>query len=106
MVNPFEYGYKKGSSVTIPAEVFMGLMDFGIAVVRKETQELIEVMSVKEGEMPKEDEVQDNIVRVMVSPLGKRGESLVNALVEIHTENIDKKFAVKQTPELDLGETK
>lgn len=102
-VNPFEYGYKPGSGVTIPAELLMAFLEMMQVVVRNESKEFVEMVSFEMGTQPNEE--QTPIVRVMVSPVGKRAEELFNSLMEVHFQNIDSGLAVNRNqPQFDFGD--
>lgn len=102
-INAYDFGYKPGTGITIPAELFMAMMDHSGAVAQKETQELVEVVSFEIGSQPQTKEPKT--VRVYTSGLGMRSEQLFNELMNIHYENIDKGLTVPiGEPKLDLGE--
>lgn len=101
--DPFRYGYKPGSAVTIPVELFMRVIDLTGAVAKNEVKERIEVLSVELG--AEVTEQQKPIVRVFTTPVGRASEELFNEFVNVHIENIEKGLAVDlNTPALDLGD--
>ena len=101
--DPFQYGYKPGSAVTIPVELFMRVIDLTGAVAKNEVKERIEVLSVELG--AEVTEQQKPIVRVFTTPVGRASEELFNEFLNVHVENIEKGLAVDlNTPTLDLGD--
>ena len=101
--DPFQYGYKPGSAVTIPVELFMRVIDLTGAVAKNEVKERIEVLSVELG--AEVTEQQKPIVRVFTTPIGRASEELFNEFVNVHVDNIEKGLAVDlNTPNLDLGD--
>ena len=101
--DPFRYGYKPGSAVTIPVELFMRVIDLTGAVAKNEVKERIEVLSVELGADVTEQ--QKPIVRVFTTPVGRASEELFNEFLNVHVENIEKGLAVDlNTPTLDLGD--
>ena len=101
--DPFRYGYKPDSAVTIPVELFMRVIDLTGAVAKNEVKERIEVLSVELG--AEVTEQQKPIVRVFTTPVGRASEELFNEFVNVHIENIEKGLAVDlNTPALDLGD--
>lgn len=101
--DPFRYGYKPGSAVTIPVELFMRVIDLTGAVAKNEVKERIEVLSVELG--AEVTEQQKPIVRVFTTPVGRASEELFNEFLNVHVENIEKGLAVDlNTPTLDLGD--
>ena len=67
--DPFQYGYKPGSTVTLPVELFMRVIDLTGAVAKNEVKERIEVLSVELG--AEVTEQQKPIVRVFTTPVGR-----------------------------------
>lgn len=101
--DPFRYGYKPGSAVTIPVELFMRVIDLTGAVAKNEVKERIEVLSVELG--AEVTEQQKPIVRVFTTPVGRASEELFDEFLNVHVENIEKGLAVDlNTPTLDLGD--
>ena len=101
--DPFQFGYKPGSAVTIPVELFMRVIDLTGAVAKNEVKERIEVLSVELG--AEVTEQQKPIVRVFTTPVGRASEELFNEFVNVHVDNIEKGLAVDlSTPTLDLGD--
>ena len=101
--DPFQYGYKPGSTVTLPVELFMRVIDLTGAVAKNEVKERIEVLSVELG--AEVTEQQKPIVRVFTTPVGRASEELFNEFLNFHVENIEKGLAVDlNTPTLDLGD--
>ena len=101
--DPFQFGYKPGTAVTIPVELFMRVIDLTGAVAKNEVKERIEVLSVELGSEVTEG--QKPIVRVFTTPVGRASEELFNELVNVHVDNIEKGLAVDlNTPSLDLGD--
>ena len=101
--DPFQYGYKPGSTVALPVELFMRVIDLTGAVAKNEVKERIEVLSVELG--AEVTEQQKPIVRVFTTPVGRASEELFNEFINVHVENIEKGLAVDlNTPTLDLGD--
>jgi hypothetical protein len=103
-INPFDYGYSPEAGVTIPAEVFMAMLEFTQVVAKNETKEQVEILSFPIDKGPSQDP-QTHVVRILTSPIGKRSEDIFNMFMNIHFENIDKGLAVdRNAPKLDLGD--
>lgn len=103
-VDPFSEGYRPGSGVTVPAEVFMAMLDFSGYVAQTEQKEMVELTSFKMGEQP--GDKGEETIRIYTSGMGKKGDQLFNELMSIHYENIDKGVTVNHNVgvELDLGD--
>ena len=103
-INPFEFGYKPGTGITVDANLFMGLLEFSQVVARNETKELIEMIRFPMGTQPPQEEPTPN-VSVVTTPIGKRSQEIFDTMMNIHFENIDKGLAVSHTaPKLDFGD--
>lgn len=101
-IDPYQFGYKKGSSVTIPAELFMAILDITGAVAQKEQERIVERLSFKQGEQPEESEP---LFKIITTDIGFKAEEVFNNTMEVHYSNIDKGFAVNLTaPALDFGD--
>lgn len=103
-VDPFKFGYKGDSAVTIPASVFMALLDYTGGVAQTEQKQVIQKLAFEKGTQPTA-ESQKEIITVVTSPIGLQAEQLFNELLNTHYENIDKGFAISlENKTLDLGD--
>lgn len=111
ITNPFDYGYKPGTLVTMDANLFATMMQYIGATAQEEIKTMVVVNQFPLKTGPVRDEngmptMPEEQVMYTISEKGKRAEELFNECIELHIENINKGLAVEspEQSQLNLGE--
>ena len=111
ITNPFDYGYKPGTLVTMDANLFATMMQYIGATAQEEIKTMVVVNQFPLKTGPVKDEngmttMPEEQVMFTISEKGKRAEELFNECIELHIENINKGLAVEspEQSQLNLGE--
>lgn len=108
VVDPFKYGYKPGTMLLVPAELFMENFQITGAVAHNETKEMVSINEFTPEAGPELDEngqvkAQQERVIIYITPMGKKAGDAFNSNVSFHMEQIKNGMAVPVSELMNLG---
>ncbi len=108
VIDPFKYGYKPGTMLLVPAELFMENFQITGAVAHNETKEMVSINEFSPETGPEIDEngqvkPQAEKVIIYITPMGKKAGEAFNGNVAFHLEQIKSGMAVPVSELMNLG---